>query len=64
MSIIHKVKCDMCGVVAKLKWNGEHWLIPENWVKLFDDSKMHSLDEHICDKCRPKKKPSKTKGKQ
>ena len=56
MSEIHKVKCDFCRTTVNLKWNSEHWIIPTNWSELITDGRME--DEHICNKCKPKKKKS------
>lgn len=58
---IHEVKCDYCGKQEPLKYNGEHWLMPPEWVELYDDQKARTLNEHICPKCRPKAKKSKEK---
>jgi hypothetical protein len=57
--LIHEVKCDYCKIKAPLKYNGEHWLVPKDWMQGFDDEKAVTLDLHVCPKCKPK--PSKRK---
>lgn len=59
MSTIHEVKCDFCNKKAALKYNGESWLIPQGWGRIWDDEKAELIDEHICASCKPKKKKQK-----
>jgi hypothetical protein len=59
MSAIHTVKCDACGNVANTKYNGEHHLPPQGWVELWDTHTALCTGEHLCPKCRPKKKGKK-----
>lgn len=56
MSSSHIVKCNGCSRKGPLVYNGEHWLPPQDWVRLYDDHKAECLDEHLCPKCRPKSK--------
>lgn len=46
------VKCDVCEAVAKLKYNGEHYLAPAGWYQLYDDEKSDPIDFFICPKCK------------
>lgn len=59
MTLVYEVKCDTCKLKANLKYNGEHWLIPKDWVCLYDDHLAEKTGEHLCQACRPKikKKP-------
>jgi len=59
MSSSHTVKCNGCSSKGPLTYNGEHWLPPQDWVRLYDDHKAECLDEHLCPKCRPKAKKKK-----
>jgi len=51
MTYIHEVECDKCKKRAPLKYNGEHWLTPDDWLELFDN-KVYSKG-HICNDCNP-----------
>jgi phage terminase large subunit GpA-like protein len=49
VSLIHEVICNKCGTKNALKWNGEHWLFPLDWVELIDSDAYHR--GHFCEKC-------------
>lgn len=48
---LFQVRCDCCGIKNYLNYNGEHWLIPEDWVELHLE-RSGSVDEHRCATCR------------
>lgn len=54
MSLINECFCNACGRKAKLKYNGEHWLPPTGWTRMWDDNLAQTIDVHTCDKCRLK----------
>lgn len=56
MSLKHEFKCDSCGKKAESRFNGEHHLPPAGWVQLYDANSARTLNEHLCDVCRPKRK--------
>ena len=63
MSIKHEFKCDKCKRKALANYNGEHYLPPRGWVKMYDENLADMLNYHLCDRCKPgsifKFKPSK-----
>lgn len=56
MSTIHEFKCDGCRKKVPAKYNGEHWLPPDGWMALWDPLQAECTDEHLCEKCRPRKR--------
>ena len=60
---IRQVVCDECRRKEDLKYNGEHWLIPTDWVEMYSDQQAQTLDIHLCNDCKPVsiKKPKKVK---
>ena len=45
------VACDICKVETGMKYNGEHYLCPENWYEFYHDKSSRHTGIHICDKC-------------
>jgi len=46
---IHEAICDKCLNHQDLEYNGEHWLIPEDWRKIID--RNFNQEKHLCKKC-------------
>ena len=55
------IQCDNCTQRDHMKYNGEHWLAPQNWVQLYDDFNAKDLDKHLCPICNPVFKPEPSK---
>ena len=58
MTFIRHIKCDKCGIKVVPEYNGEHWLPPDDWAEIFETGAAMCTGEHLCPKCRPKRKKS------
>lgn len=50
MTAIHEYRCDACGVRVEAKWNREHWLPPQGWMRLVD-ANLEVTKGEVCPKC-------------
>lgn len=49
MTAIHKFACNCCDKTVEAKWNGEHYLPPEDWVKVV--TAQECIVGHLCKVC-------------
>lgn len=53
MTQVHLYVCEGCDLKVHATYNGEHWLPPEDWLKLCDQEGVVLGD--ICPECDPRK---------
>jgi hypothetical protein len=51
---LHAFKCDRCGRQVNATFNGEHFLPPKSWHKLYCDHRAVTIDVIICASCLDK----------
>lgn len=51
MSFKAEFKCDGCFKKGEAKYNGEHYLPPQKWKRLYSDEEATALNIHFCDRC-------------
>lgn len=47
----HLVICDKCKAKLNLKYNGEHFLVPQGWIEFYDENKGQMMGIHLCEPC-------------
>ena len=64
----HKIECNRCHKEEDLKWNGEHFLMPDSWFVLKSVTSMGItiVDWELCSECgqRALEKPTPTNPKE